>query len=95
MDLDYVIKLDVVQSGFTPTHCWVHPKSGAIPGNPPTVVMTMQKLLLSGSDIFDPLQTMRTFDMGKSWDGPRAHAAFDMRYESGGSRVGVCDFTPA
>jgi hypothetical protein len=95
MDLDYQIKLDVVQSGFTPTHCWVHPKAGAIPGNPPVVVMTMQKLLLSGSDIFDPLQTLRTFDMGITWDGPGTDPAFDMRHEQDGVRVGVCDFTPA
>lgn len=58
------IQLDTVRSGFTKTHCWVHPRTGVIPGAKPIVVMTMQELLLSGSDVFGPLHEMRTQDLG-------------------------------
>jgi hypothetical protein len=94
-NLDYEIKLDTVRSGFTPTHCWVHPKAGIIPGNPPTVVMTMQKLLLSESDVFGPLHEMHTSDLGKTWHGPIYHESFEMRHEEDDTLVGVCDFTPS
>lgn len=93
--LDYNIELDVIRSGFTQTHCWVHPKAGAIPGSPKTIVMTMQELLLSGSDIFGPLNEMRSIDMGMTWEGPIEHETLGFREEPNGVKVGVCDFTPS
>lgn len=90
------VQLDTVRSGFTKTHCWVHPRAGVIPGRKPAVVLTMQELLLSGSDVFGPLHEMRTDDLGKTWAGPVGHAAtLGRRQERGGVEVGVCDFTPA
>src|SRR5437667_6674398 len=61
------VQLDRVRSGYDKKYCWVHPRAGVIPGVAPTVVMTMQELLLSGSDVFGPLHEMRTADQGKSW----------------------------
>lgn len=71
--LDYTIQLDTIQSGFDGTDCWVHSRAGAIPGETPTVVMTLQKLLLKGSDVFGPLHDLRTKDMGRQWAGPTNH----------------------
>lgn len=89
------IQLDTVHSGFDKKYCWVHPRAGAIPGPTPTVVMTMQSLLLTGSDIFGPLNEMRTSDMSKTWVGPIEHAkTLGRRNESNGVQVGICDFTP-
>ena len=45
-------KLDTITSGFDGKYCWVQARAGAIPGDPPVVVMTMQRLLLTGSDVF-------------------------------------------
>lgn len=99
--VSFDIELSAATSGFDGTTCWVHPRAGAIPpqcpGNPsdqPIVVLTMQKLLLSGSDVFYALNEMRTKDLGQTWDGPREHASFARQDQGDGVEVTVCDFTP-
>lgn len=93
--LDFRIRVDTLSSGFDRKTCWVHPRAGAIPGDPPIVVLTMQKLLLSGSDVFFALNEMRTDDLGKTWSGPVEHAkTLGRRQEDGGVVVATCDFTP-
>ena len=91
----YSIRLDTVCKGFDGRTCWVHARAGAIPGRVPVVVLTMQKLLLSGSDVFYALNEMRTDDLGEGWSGPHEHAqTLGRRQEAGGVVVCVCDFTP-
>lgn len=89
------VQLDRVRSGYDKIHCWVHPRAGAIPGKTPAVVMTMQQLLLSGSDVFGPVHEMRTDDLGKSWSGPDIHTNLGRRQEPEELEVHVCDFTPS
>lgn len=52
----YTIKLDTISSGFDGKTCWVAPRAGIVPGkssdSSPSVVLTMQKLWLKGSDVF-------------------------------------------
>ena len=74
-ELSFAIERTVAHSGFDGTMCWVHARAGAIPaGQPgndsqePLVVMTMQKLLLSGSDVFYALNETRSADLGKNLD---------------------------
>ena len=50
--LEFTVKLDTITSGFDGKTCWVAPRAGVVPGPSPSVVLTMQKLLLKGSDIF-------------------------------------------
>jgi hypothetical protein len=91
----YRIQLDTLHRGYDGQTCWVHPRAGAIPGATPSVVLTMQKLLLTGSDVFYALNEMRTDDLGKTWAGPKEHlATLGRRNESNGVIVAVCDFTP-
>jgi hypothetical protein len=93
--VDYDIQLDVVCSGFDGNTCWVHPRAGTIPGDVPIVVMTMQKLLLSGSDVFYALNEMRTDDLGGTWRGPVEHGdTLGRRQEADGIVSVICDFTP-
>jgi hypothetical protein len=93
--VSFRVQLDVLSSGFDQRTCWVHPRAGAIPGNPPNIVLTMQKLLLTGSDVFFALNEMRTDDLGQTWSGPVEHAqTLGRRDEPGDVIVGVCDFTP-
>src|SRR5688572_31525436 len=55
----------------------------------------MQRLLLTGSDVFFALNEMRTDDLGKTWSGPREHAeTLGRRKEPDGVVVATCDFTP-
>ncbi len=92
---DYKIQLDAVHSGYDRKTCWVHPRAGTIPGNKPIVVMTMQKLKLTGSDVFFELNEMRTDDMGRTWSGPVPHSqTLGRRKESGGIEVVINDFSP-
>ena len=89
------VQLETIRRGYGGETCWVHPRAGAIPGAFPSVVLTMQKLLLTGSDVFFALNEMRTDDLGRTWSGPREHAAtLGRRTEAGGVIVATCDFTP-
>lgn len=87
------IKLETIRSGFDGKTCWVHARAGALPGSPPNVVLTMQKLLLSGSDVFYALNEMRTDDLGLTWTEPKQHDTLSRRKQEE-IEVCVCDFTP-
>ena len=92
------IQLESIISGYDGETCWVHARAGAIPGagraGAPAMVMTMQKLLLSGSDVFYTIHDLRTDDMGETWSGPTPHPGFGRWQEEGGIEACVCDFTP-
>ncbi len=91
----FKIQLDVLSKGYDGKTCWVHPRAGTMPGATPSVVLTMQKLLLTGSDVFYELNELRTDDLGMSWLGPKPHTdTLGRRNEPGGVIVAVCDFTP-
>jgi hypothetical protein len=88
MAADYTIEVQTIHSGYDGKMCWVHPRSGTIPGETPTVVLTMQKLLLSGSDIFYALNEMRTDDLGGTWSSPKEHDTLGRRANpDGGASV--------
>jgi hypothetical protein len=55
----------------------------------------MQKLLLTGSDVFYPINEMRTENLGRTWSGPVEHAeTLERRTEPDGVIVAACDFWP-
>ncbi len=91
----YSIELQAVRSGYDRETCWVHARAGIVPGDSDCIVMTMQKLSLSGSDLFLAINEMRSDDHGDSWHGPYEHS------ETLGKRTGLdgvdtlpADFTP-
>jgi hypothetical protein len=92
--VSYDLKLATINSGYDGTTCWVHPRLGTIPGETPSVVLTMQKLLLKGSDVFYALNEMRTDDLGKTWSGPTEHDTLARRKSEAGLVSVICDFTP-
>ncbi len=67
--------------------------------NHPLVVMTLQKLHLFGSDVFDGLCEMRSRDGGTTWSAPQPLASFARRPFAWRGKtdleITVCDFTPA
>ncbi|UCG50176.1 MAG: hypothetical protein JSU94_10370 [Phycisphaerales bacterium] len=92
---DFRIRLDTVRSGFDKKTCWVHARAAVIPGPTPNVVMTLQKLLLTGSDVFYAINEMRTDDLGTTWSEPTAHEqTLGRRDEPAGVVVAACDWTP-
>lgn len=91
----YELKLETITQGYDGKTCWVHPRAGAIPGSPPQVVLTMQKLLLTGSDVFYALNHLSTSDLGQTWTQPVEDTdTLGRREEPGGVIVAACDFTP-
>lgn len=91
----YDLKLETVTKGYDGKMCWVHARAGAIPGSPPQVVLTMQKLLLTGSDVFYALNHLSTSDLGRTWTQPVENIdTLGRREEPGGVIVAACDFTP-
>lgn len=93
--LPFDLSLITINKGYDGQTCWVHPRAGAIPGEPPRVVMTMQKLLLTGSDVFFELNDTRSEDRGESWSPVMPHAdTLGRRPLPNGWIEAVCDFTP-
>lgn len=97
----YEIERTVAHRGFDGKMCWVHARAGVIPardGDAPEAVMTMQKLQLSGSDVFYALNETRSSDGGKSWTPPVEHESFARRAFSFRDKddllITVCDFWP-
>ena len=99
--LDYQVELSTAASGFDGQMCWVHARAGTIPpgapGNPgtnPLVVMTMQRLLLTGSDVFYPLHNLWTSDLGATWTEPKLQPVFERQKMGENIEMTVCDFWP-
>lgn len=101
--LDYRIERSAVTEGYDRKTCWVHPRPGVIPphapGNPsdtPLVIVTLNKLRLSGSDVYYATTSFRSTDMGKTWSGPTVHKeTMGRRTEAGGVTEVPSDFWPA
>jgi len=97
--MGYQLDLVSVSSGFDGRTFWAQARAGVIPGldddRSPTIVVTAQPALRSGSDVFFALSEWRSTDLGKTWDGPVEHAdTLGRRQESDGIVVAVCDMTP-
>ena len=91
----YKVQLDVVSEGFDGKFCWFHPRAGAIPGGCPTVVLTMQRWRFAASDVFYPVSSRWTRDLGKTWSPIIEHTATLGRHKlPNGHEEGICDFTP-
>jgi len=95
--LDFTVKLEVAEQALTPEFCWFHPRAAAIPGlglsGKPSVVMTIQKHL-KVSDYYSGMWTMRSDDLGATWNGPTEIPELGWRKKENGIVVAVADVTP-
>ncbi|MFN2351160.1 MAG: exo-alpha-sialidase, partial [Kiritimatiellia bacterium] len=97
--MEYKIDHIAVRQGFNGRTFWAQARAGVIPsrhnGPHPTIVLTAQPALRSGSDVFFALSEWCSTDLGGSWSGPVEHAAtLGRRQEKNGIIVGICDMTP-
>ncbi len=95
--MSIAIDLQTIREGYDRETCWVQARAGVIPqtGASPSVVVTLQKLRITGDDVFYPIHSMRSDDGGATWDGPVDHGdAFARRQVKGGIEQGICDFWP-
>ncbi len=93
--VEYRVQLDIVSEGYDGKFCWFHPRAGAIPGSPPTVVLTLQRWRIAASDVFYPVSSQWSLDLGKTWSAAVEHTAtLGRRPLPGGREEAICDFTP-
>jgi hypothetical protein len=93
--VSYRLQLDVVSEGFDGKTCWFHPRAGAIPGKVPSVVLTLQKWNLKRSDVFYPVASRVSPDLGRTWSPVVEHSATLGRHRIDETREeAICDFTP-
>ncbi|MBC8113451.1 MAG: exo-alpha-sialidase, partial [Candidatus Saccharimonas sp.] len=93
--VEYTVKLDTVMSGFDGKTCWVAPRAGVVHGPQPSIIFTMQKLLLTGSDIFFAVNEVRSDDLGQTWLPPLEHPqTLGRRQEPNGIEIVAGDMVP-
>ena len=97
----FTVEREVPTRLFDGERCWCHPRAGIVHGagedGAPRVVMTMNTMHLSGSDVFKGCYDLRTDDLGGSWTEPQARETLAPREEmiEGELRpVAVSDFWP-
>jgi hypothetical protein len=76
---DYTVQRIAARSGFDGDSCWVHARVGRVEltsADRSVAVMTTQKLLLSGSDVFYALHELRSTDDGHCWSQPQQIESF-------------------
>ena len=89
------IKLETAHSGYDRKTCFVHARAAAIPGTPPTVVMAMHPIRLTGCDVFYSVHDLRSDDGGKTWIGPTEHAnTLGRRRSADGGEEGFINPSP-
>src|SRR3954462_2336590 len=85
------IEVQPLVGGYDGKQCWVQARAGAIPrgeGKAPLIIVTMQKLLVTGSDVYSALSDIRSSDLGQTWTAPRLHEqTLGRRKEAGGVEV--------
>jgi hypothetical protein len=64
-------------------------------GDRPRIVLTTQKLLLSGSDVFYAIHSMHSAGDPSRWSEPLQQQHFARRKTADGREMTVCDFWPA
>ena len=97
--LGYRVALSAACHGYDRRTCWVHARAGAVPeggkDGRTAVVMVMQKLLLSRSDVFSTPHQMLTDDLGTTWHGPVEIATLSRTRLDDGTEVCPANFALA
>ena len=81
-----------ISTDFNGEQCYVHAR-GVFKGNGFGMV-TMQKLELSGCDLFHGIEFITTNDFGKTFSAPKLSEGLKRRYFSDGTSEVMCDATP-
>lgn len=101
--VNFRLQVDTITSGYDPKtpydakYCWAQARAAAIPREnlPPSIIVTMQRLLLTGADVYGPINEMRSDDLGKTWQGPFENKETLGRIpQPDGIEIGTGDFVP-
>ena len=86
------ININKIPTDFNGEYCYVHARGVILPSG--FGIITMQKLLLSGCDVFYGLEMIKTEDFGKSFSAPTPCKNLGRRYFEDGTSFAMCDATP-
>ena len=86
------IEKRIIKTSFDGKRCYVHARGLLLPTD--FLIMTMQKLELSGDDVFYGLEMMKSTDGGKTFSAPAVCKNLVRRYEENGTSSVMCDATP-
>ena len=89
---DMRIELQRISNGFDGKQCYVHARGLMMPSG--FCLVTMQKLELSGCDVFYGIEMMKSADGGKSYSRPIRSENLGRRYFEDGTSIVLCDATP-
>ncbi len=96
--LDFTIERSVMTKGYDGKRCWVHARTGILPANSsdeaPTVVLTTQPLMITGSDVFYALSSAYTDDLGTTWGPLVEQQSLRRTVNADKTEETTCDFTP-
>ncbi|MEQ9407562.1 MAG: exo-alpha-sialidase [Fuerstiella sp.] len=94
----FTIERSVLTKGYDGTKCWVHARAGIVPStddrSAPTVVVTTQPLMITGSDVFYALNSTSSSDLGQTWSPLVPQESFRRRRIDDRHEEAICDFTP-
>ena len=96
--IDFRLETEVVRSGYDGKTCWVHARAGVVPVDSglgsQRIVMTSQRLNVTGSDTFTALSSSFSDDQGVTWSELLPQNGF-ARWQIGDSiEETICDFVP-
>lgn len=96
--MTFRIDHSIISRGFDGHMFWAQARGGVIPApdGAPTVIVTAQPALRSGSDVYYGISQWRSDDRGETWRGPTDQSeTLGRREEPDGGIVAVWDMTPA
>ena len=86
------IQRQIIKTSFDGTRCYVHARGLILPTG--FGLITMQKLELSGCDVFYGIEMMTSTDKWKNFSKPIPCRNLSHRYEENGNSIVMCDATP-
>ncbi|QDV26790.1 sialidase family protein [Aureliella helgolandensis] len=93
-----VIERSVMTKGYDGKQCWVHARAGVVPTDDPqsapTIVLTTQRLDITGSDVFHALHSAFSADLGETWSPLVPQAGFERWKIADRTEETICDFSP-
>lgn len=92
----FTIERSVMTRGYDGQKCWVHARAGTLPnvGGSPTIVVTSQPLMITGSDVFYALNSAVSRDSGETWTPLTPQSEFKRWRIDDRTEETICDFTP-
>lgn len=86
------IQFNRINYNVVPEHCYVHARGVILPNS--FGIITMQKLELSGCDVFYGIELSKTFDGGKTFTTPVPSKTLTRTYYPDGKSLVASDSTP-